>query len=172
MKEDAILFYGLSFCSAAVMEMEDVETPEMVVVTTYGSSSFYFAAAMETVTESAVSNHNHPKRLPDWQPFSPFLMFRGLWYSVFFSVLRFFFLPLNRKFTFQRNLSFPDTFLIYLINTRFINNYHISTPFLHISDFVKSFTFHTNFFLFIICAHFFTGTLWCPSHKAILLLID
>ena len=63
MKEDAIPFYGLSFYFAAVMEMEDVETPAMdvVVVTTYGSSFFCSAAVTETVTESAVSNPN-PKK--------------------------------------------------------------------------------------------------------------
>lgn len=63
MKEDAIPFYGLSFYFAAVMEMEDVETPatDVVVVTTYGSSFFCSAAVTETVTESAVSNHK-PKK--------------------------------------------------------------------------------------------------------------
>ena len=71
MKEDAIPFYGLSFYFAAVMEMEDVETPatDVVVVTTYGSSFFCSAAVTETVTESAVSNHKPKKGCLVWLPF-------------------------------------------------------------------------------------------------------
>ena len=110
MKEDAIPFYGLSFCFAAVMEMEDVETPAMdvVVVTTYGSSFFYSAAVTETVTESAVSNHKPKKAAWFGSLFSFPCMMKNMlllspliFPSIFFGyILLFFFLSLNRKFTF------------------------------------------------------------------------
>lgn len=60
MKEDAILYFGSFFYYPAVTEMEvmDVEMEVMDVVIVYGSSSFYSAAVMEMVTESAVSKHH------------------------------------------------------------------------------------------------------------------